>query len=176
VHILFEKLNELVRTMMLKFMKADVVGAKEAQELTSINCDDSNNWLTAKAIEVGTGTNKALTAIEKDEEKKILRLSFRSCLLKTASYLQKTLPLGNHVLRDVQCIHPLVRKTEGGKTAFNRLCMHLTKVTKSDAFCDKAKAEWSLYMCESSSKLETWIVDHENDCSDIVVTGTMLQV
>lgn len=75
--------------------------------------------------------------------------------------------IGYPVLRDVQCIHPLVRKTEEGKTAFNRLCMHLTKVTKGDAFCDKAKADWLLYMCDSNNKLEQWIVDHESDCSDI---------
>ena len=70
VHILFEKLIELVRTMMLKFMKADVLGTKEGQELININCDDTNSWLTSKGIEVGTGTNKALTAVDKDEEKR----------------------------------------------------------------------------------------------------------
>jgi hypothetical protein len=152
---------------MLKFMKADVVGTKEGQELTSINCEDSNSWIPSKTIEVGTGTKKAMSAIEKDDEKKEIILSFRSCLLKTTGYMQKNLQLANPVLRDVQCIHPLVRKTEAGKTAFSRLCMHLTKVTVSDEFCDKAKAEWLLYMCDSDSKLEQWIVDHGNDCSDI---------
>jgi len=43
VHILYEKLNELVRTLMLKFMKSDIVGAKEGQDLNKVNCYDSNN-------------------------------------------------------------------------------------------------------------------------------------
>ena len=85
-----------------------------------------------------------MSAIEKDDEKNEIILSFRSCLLKTTGYMQKNLQLANPVLRDVQCIHLLVRKTEAGKTAFSRLCMHLTKITVSDEFCDKAKGRMAI--------------------------------
>jgi len=43
VHVLFAKLNELVRTRMLKFLKAEVVGTKEGQDLSNINFDDNNS-------------------------------------------------------------------------------------------------------------------------------------
>jgi len=97
--------------------------------------------------------NKALTAIEKEDEKKKIRYSFTSWLLKITCYMQKTLPWANPLLRDLQCLHLLVRKTEEGKGAFSKLDLHLTKVTKTDAFYDKANDEWLLYICEINRKL-----------------------
>ena len=167
VHVLYEKLSQLVRTLMLTFMKAEVVGSKEGPDLISVNCDDGSNWLPAKSIDVGTGTNKVLSTIEKEDERKKMRYSFRCCLVKMTSYMQAKLPLANPVLRDLQCLHPVARKTEEGKAAFTRLCSHLSKVTKTDSFCDKVKAEWLLYMCDNDSELEMWSSNHQNDCSNI---------
>lgn len=167
VHVLHEKLNELVRTLMLKFMKADIVGTKEGKDLVNIQCDAADNWRPVNSMDVGNGTNKALAAVTKDEERKKIRYSFRTCLVKTVSYMQKQLPLSNPILRDLQCLHPLARKTDEGKRAFVRLCMHFAKVTKTDAFCDKVQAEWSMYMCETNSTVEQWSTKHHGDCSDI---------
>jgi len=59
----------------------------------------------------------------------------------------------NAILRDLQCLHPLVRKKDEGKTAIARLGLHLRQVTKSHEMCDKVKAEWIMYMCERDSNL-----------------------
>jgi hypothetical protein len=155
---------------MLMFMKAEVVGVKEGQPLVQIKCDDSSNWIPIKSVNVGTGTNAALLTIEKEDDKKRLRYELRSCLVATVTYMQTRLPLANPVLRDLQCLHPIVRKTQEGKISISNLCTHLKKVTKSDAFCDKVHTEWLMYMCESDQSVNEWQgsnpgEDHTNICA-----------
>src|SRR6266516_1623330 len=147
VHVLYDKLNEMVRILMLKFLKATVVGTKEGRSLIDIKCDEAANWINSTSLNVGVGTNKALAFINKEEEKKKVRCAMRSCLVAMVSYLQERLPLDNPVLRDLQCLDTVVRKTQEGKSALARLCMHLRKVTRTDDFCDKVHGEWLLHYC-----------------------------
>lgn len=167
IHVLHEKLNELVRTLMLLFLKVDVVSGKEGRSLMEVKCYDGGNWLPLKSVAVGSGTSAALVAMTKEDERKKIRQSFRSCLLATVTYLQERLPLSDPVIRDVQCLHPLMRNTEQGKNAIKRLCSHLTKVTKDDAFIDQVNGEWLLYMLEDDKKIDQWIVDHPGEGNDI---------
>lgn len=69
--------------------------------------------------------------------------------------MKEHLPLTNAVLRDLQCLHPLYRKEEGGRAAIGRLCNHLKKVTKTDEFSDAVCAEWLLYASDSALDNET---------------------
>jgi hypothetical protein len=108
-----------------------------------------------------------LAAIDKDDERKKIRYSFGTTLVKIVSYMQTRLPLSYPVLRDLQCLHPLARKTDEGKRAFTRLCMHLHNVTKTDGLCDKVQAEWLIYMCDTDNTVEQWSAKHLNECSGI---------
>jgi hypothetical protein len=42
--------------MMLKFMKTDIVGAKEGKDLVDVKYDAADNWLPVKSVAVGAGT------------------------------------------------------------------------------------------------------------------------
>jgi hypothetical protein len=166
IHVLYEKLNEMLRALMMKFMKASVVDAKEGQSLLDLKCDDTNNWVHLSSMDVGIGTKTALLAIIKEEDRKKLRYSMRSSLIAMVSYLQSRLPLSNPILRDLQCLHPIARKAEGSKLAIAQLTRHLRIVTKTDEFCDKVQAEWLLYMCESNTAVCQWSDDSMLDiCS-----------
>jgi hypothetical protein len=156
--VLYDKLNEMVRTLLLKFVKTTVVGTKEGQSLIHLKCDEATNWIPSSSMDVGVGTKTALSVIKKEDKTKI-RYAMRSCLIAMVSYLQGRMPLNNPVLRDLQCLHPLVRKTPEGKMAIARLCMHLRKVTRTDEFCDKVQTEWSLYMSESDISVGQWSSD-----------------
>src|SRR6266516_2766235 len=152
---------------MLKFLKATVVGTKEGRSMIDIKCDEAANWINSTSLDVGLGTNKALAFINKEEEKKKVRCAMRSCLVAMVSYLQGRLPLDNPVLRDLQCLDPVVRKTQEGKSALARLCMHLRKVTRTDDICDKVYGEWLLYMCESDISVGQWSTDQPQEGMDI---------
>lgn len=64
-------------------------------------------------------------------------------------------------------MHPMMRTSEQGKTAINRLCMHLAKVTKNDAFIDQVHAEWLMYMLEGDKRVDEWVLDHPEEGNDI---------
>jgi len=56
VHILYDKVNELMRACLRMFLKVGVVREKEGAILVPIDCDKSENWLPSKDMEIGSGT------------------------------------------------------------------------------------------------------------------------
>lgn len=161
VHILYDKLNELVRTVMLKFLKAELIQDKEGAELVCVKCAEGVNWLPLKEMDIGMGTRLAVSKVKNDSKRTELRRAFRHCFTLIATYMQTTLPLTNAVLRDLSCLQPKKnRKVDKGKAAISRLCLHMKKVTKTDDFCDRIQADWLVYMCDSS--LDTLQADFDS--------------
>jgi len=150
VHILYDKLNELIRRMMLKFLTSDVVKDKEGVDLIAINCSDGDNWLPVKEMDIGMGTRLAVSKVKKEKTRQELRYAFRQCLRQIATYMQTALPVVNPVLRDLRCLQPSARKLEQSKSTVFRLCQHLKKITKMNDMCDKVQAEWLMYMSDVS--------------------------
>jgi len=66
------------------------------------------------------------------------------------NYIKDHLPLTNAILHDLQCLNPLARKSDGGRSAIGGLCNHLRKVTKTDQYCDCVCLEWLLYSTDSA--------------------------
>ena len=160
VHVLYDGLNGLVRSLMLKFLKTESVENKTGQELCEVKCDDYQNWLSLTKIEVGVGTRKAIATVPGEDTRKELRRSFRKCLKALCMYLQSNLPLANPLLRDICCLNPSNRKSEDSRSAISRLCLQLIKVTKTDTFCDSVTSEWLTYMCDTDKTLEEWTTEH----------------
>lgn len=150
VHLLYDKLNELVRMVLMKVLKSDVVQNKDGPNLAQLSCSNADSWLSLKAIDVGVGTRKALAEVKNDTKRTELRRSFRQSYIKIATYMQSALPLQNPVLRDLSCLQPKSRKLEESKSAFSRLCLHMKKVTRTDALRDRAQGEWLLHVCDNS--------------------------
>ena len=97
------------------FLKTEVVAEKVGNELKAIDCEKSENWLPSKNIEIGSRTKRLVSGLP-DDEQKTLRLEFRR-FETHGKYMKEHLPLANAVLRDLQCLHPLYRKEEGGRAA-----------------------------------------------------------
>jgi len=149
IHVLYDKVNELTRAFLRKFLKPDVVDGKEGADLIAVDCEKADNWLPRNEMEIGSGTKRVL-ASKPDDKKKTVRLAFRKCLKTIAIYLKDHLPVNNVILRDLQCLQPEFRKAEGGRAAVGRLCQHMRKVTKTDQFCDTVCSEWLLYASDSA--------------------------
>jgi len=107
VHVLYDKVNELTRTFLRKFLKPDVVDGKEGADLIAVDCEKADNWLPRNKMEVGSGTKRVL-ASKPDDKKKTVRLAFRKCLKTIATYLKDHLPLNNVILWDLQRIREAV--------------------------------------------------------------------
>ena len=63
-HILYEKLNEIVRNVMLKFLQSAVVQSNEGVELVDLKCSDGENWLPLKEVDIAMGTRLALSKVK----------------------------------------------------------------------------------------------------------------
>lgn len=150
VHILYDKLNELVRFVMLKFLKSDAVQGKDGALLVDVKCNHADNWLPLKEVDIGMGTRLAVSKVKNDNKRTELWREFKQCFKSIATFMQTRLPLTNPVLRDLSCLQPKNRKVDKAKSAISRLCLHMKKVTKTDEFCDRVNAEWMVYMSDSS--------------------------
>ena len=121
---------------------------EEGKDLKAVGCDSSEVWLPLDAIDIGSGTKTALAKITSSDRKKEVLMSIRTCLKIITMYLRDHLPLEKSVLRDLQCLHPLARKQTYGKPSAQRLCVHLKKITKTDAFTDSVGEQWTLYAAD----------------------------
>lgn len=160
IHILYSKLNELVRSLYLKFMKTKVVGDRKGFQLTDINPDDGENWVECKKIVIG----HAATNIASDFDlKKSFFLSIRSCYITISKYLVQKLPITDPFLNDVQCLSPVNRKKVSSKGSASRLPQYVPQVCKTVNMSDRISEEWLLYMCDDdlTSITSAYDVDHD---------------
>jgi len=104
IHTLYFALNDLVCTLMLRFVNTAVVGTKIANDLVAININDIKNLRTLEDMEIGEATRNSLSKIKEEQQKGVL-LDIRKFLSTTVQYLQTKLPLTNGTLRDLQCLH-----------------------------------------------------------------------
>jgi hypothetical protein len=68
-------------------------------------------------------------------------------------YLLTNLPLANPVLRDMSCVYPANQKSEDARPA-RQLCLLLTKVIKTNAFCDCVMSDWLICIRDTDGVLE----------------------
>jgi len=105
IHTLYFALNDLVRTLMLRFVHTAVVLTKMADDLVAINVNDVKNLQTLEDMEIGKATRNSMSKIKKEQQKGVL-LDTRKFLSTTVQFLQTKLPLTNDTLRDLQCLQP----------------------------------------------------------------------
>ena len=115
-------MNEVTCICFRMFLKTEVVAEKVGNELKAIECEKLENWLPSNNMEIGSGMKWLVSGLP-DDKQKTLRLEFRKSLKLMGKYMKEHLPLTNAVLRDLQCLHPLYRKEEGGWAAIGRLCI-----------------------------------------------------
>jgi len=110
VHILYDKLNELLHSVMFKFLKSDLVqgkdGAdlvdlkcdlvqgKDGADLVDLKCDLADNWLPLKEMDIGMGTCIAVSKVKQDSRRTELRREFRQCF--TTIYMTNCMTCSVH--------------------------------------------------------------------------------
>lgn len=112
IHIICAEMNSLVRKLMLRFVKTDVVGSKSGDELAKVDVKELKNLRSLDDIEIGEATRQSMKKVKPEQHKAVL-LDIRQFFTITTQYLMKNLPLSNTVLQDVQCLDPAARKLVG---------------------------------------------------------------
>ena len=94
VHILHDEMSQLVRTLLLRFLKPSVIEQKTGKGLLSVDIFKTENQLPLDRIEVGGPTRIIAFKKMKPERQKTAVLHMRSFYQTTAKYLLNNLPLG----------------------------------------------------------------------------------
>lgn len=143
IHTLYFALNDLVRTLMLRFVNTAVVGTKMAGDLVTIDVNDVKNLRTLEDMEIGEATRHSLSKVKKEQQKGVL-LDMRKFLSTTVKYLQTKLPLTNSTLRDLQCLQPTARSKPESEVFIRRLAKKLPQVISPDEV-SAVTDEWKVY-------------------------------
>ena len=72
VHLLHEKFSLLLRLLMGRFIKKEVLINKDGKKLGTIDMKASNNHLDVKDLEIGEETRRAVTKLSIEKQKQFV--------------------------------------------------------------------------------------------------------
>ena len=142
IHILYEEMCFLIRTLMLRYVKAELVASKSGKELLDIKHKDVTNQLSDDLVVVGDETRKQLIKLKTDVQHRIL-LSIRNFYTTVVSYLLDNFPLSNVFIQDLGCLNPLCRNSPTGIAAIRRVAYKMKGVLPSTL--TNLEDEWRIY-------------------------------
>lgn len=145
IHLLYSETSALLKSIMLRFIKFDVVGEKSGRQLTMIDAHERQNLMDIESMEIGADTQKTLSNIDKGRQK-TQRIEMLQFYQAVTSYLQTRLPLNDMLVRSVQCLHPEVRDQERAQKLIREVCTALPTIDDGDI--SRVTDEWKLYRAE----------------------------
>lgn len=145
IHLLYSESCDLLRSVMLRFIKFDAVGEVSGHKLGKLDVHDVQNLMDLESMEIGADTEKTLSSLDKSKQK-IQRIEMQKFYQCVTSYLQTRLPLYDSIVKSVQCLHPEVRMQERAQKLVRDLCSALPTFEDSDI--SKVTDEWKIYRAE----------------------------
>ena len=145
IHMLYSEACDLIRTLMLRFVKHDIVADAIGSKLVKLDVKDLNNCLDLKEMEVGSDTEKTLSKLDSGKQKS-LQYDMRKFYQEVTSYLAKTLPVDVALVKNIQCLHPEVREQESAFKHLKRLSETLPGISKEEV--PLIRDEWKLYRAD----------------------------
>ena len=199
IHLLFQKMKELVFNLMTKFVKKDKMyknvddlsTVKDIMKLLEIDVSLKKSQLSNKVIDIGTKAKLLLQneAIS-EEDKTKLRKDCLRFYANVTDYLIQNLPFNENLIRHAQYLNPKLRTDVKSTSAISNLVLKigqcfttalprvfcLEQHEKVQDLCDKVRNQWRLYKFESEQNL---LVEDKPDMMyqkiiSGVITGKML--
>ena len=164
VHCLFVEQVFLLRTIMMRFLKKEVITGLTATQLAKLDIEKDSNALDDLKMMIGHETDAALRNIECKKTKTVYLKRLRKSYTEVVHYLQKKLPLNSQFLRDVSCLNTSNRQSERTVNAIGQIaqCMpHFLSPQEVGIVRD----EWRLYQIDNDIKPE-WIQEFSNERID----------
>jgi len=158
IHLLRHTMCELLKSLMGRFLKTQVLADKERKHLLAIDYSKPDNQLSMSQMEVGEKTRSALSKLSHDQQKKAL-LGMKQFYVDTTKYLIGHLTLDNKLLRDVSFLHPVLRDSKHGAQAIRRLAVMIPTLSEEEVAL--VTDEWKVYQAgQVDEESATRRVDH----------------
>ena len=108
IHVLHDECVQLVRKLMLRFLKPEVVDGS-SKKLAQVDVQNVDNQLSGSRMEVGEETRRTLSTLQANQQK-IPLLGMRAFLQSTSKYLLTRLPITDTFVRDLTILTPRCRR------------------------------------------------------------------
>ena len=148
-------LQDLLRSLMRKFIKDEVLrDCSTAQRLVQMDVSSAANQVSLSKVQLGFQTDRLLAEAKKHQSVTELDvMSFRAEALEflkaVVLKLQEKSPLNFSLVRNMSCLNPktMTEKRDLSMRKMKRILQCLCQVKRiSDAACDKAYEEYSLFL------------------------------
>ena len=148
IHVLHETLTEMVKLLMMRFVKEEAVNGKRGEELVDI--DLHSNKKNIEFCDFGCICKQMLLKIKKTNNSNttVLERDMLRFFVEATKYLQKKLPLKNRFLISLRCLVPAYRNENHTVDMIATLTKSLPKMSDSSTFIDTVMAEWLLYQAD----------------------------
>ena len=147
IHILYDRMCEILRKLMARFLKRESYENKFGYDLVSIDCS-AKSQLSDSDIVVGEATKTTIAKLKPDKRRAVF-LSIRSFFATSVSYLRGHLPLQNALLKALGCLNPLKRT----KTARGKSITRLAKKLQPGLDTSLIQDEWRVYCVDEDVSL-----------------------
>ena len=106
IHNLYPCMVLLLKQMMSQFLKPKVIQKKTVAELLKLDMKHSDSQLKDSELEIGLPTRQALSDVKNSGIQNQCYLGIRTFFTETLTYMQKSLALGNPLIKALTCHHP----------------------------------------------------------------------
>ncbi|KAJ8033350.1 hypothetical protein HOLleu_23560 [Holothuria leucospilota] len=157
VHCLYSSLVDLVKSLLKRFVKAELVAGKAGKDLADIDVDKAENLLSDNELEVGATTRQKLARVGAGKKIQCLN-NMKAFYTAATKYLLSQLPLKNTLLRTMSCLHPDSQKSGTGPRYIKYVAEKMPCVEASEVAT--IVDEWNLYMEEKIP--DSWFSNYDN--------------
>ena len=159
------ELKNILKTLMCKFIKKEIVEGTSGTKLTKIDLDKKENLLSTKKVDVGFASRAIIEKLEKDKKVSQLQLLefYTECQAFLKAVVEKMIersPLKYPVVGYLSALDPRVMVADPETTSikFQRLLSTLLSLHRFSADeCDQAKQQFESLLTELNKY-------HKNEC------------
>ena len=155
IPFLFERMSDLVRSVLLCFIPSDAVGTKEGKELLDIAYEGRCSQLDDKSLSIGETTKHHLSRLSDFDRQKFL-VDVRSFYAKITERLFHYFRFDDSNLKFLTFLHPLSSDDPAMRASTLRIARMLSNVILPDEL-DLLDAELREYSTEMIAEDVLWI-------------------
>ena len=106
IHVLHQAMLDLLKQVMLRFLKQSVVKGRSVNELLKVDSKNIDFQLKNGELDVGNETKKAVNDLKQSGKQRQCFLGIRSFFTTVVAYMQKSLELRNPLVEAVSRLQP----------------------------------------------------------------------
>ena len=153
IHVLHQTMVDMLKQVMLRFLKQDVVKEKAVDELLKLDTKNVELQLKDEDLDIGKETRKAISDLNQSGKQRQCFLGIRSFYITIIAYMQKSLELRNQLVEAISCLQPEQRTKAASVQKIRVLGSYLPSVKSEELIL--LTDEWRIYA--EIDILQDWI-------------------